>query len=198
MKTNLERNKELFNNIARVYDSSIFSGFLIRPMKKMLSILNLKPGYVILDSGCGTGIFLDILKNKGIKSLYGIDISEQMLKIAKKRLGPKVRLEQVPAESQYFKGESFDYIFSTEAFHHYYNIDKCMQNFYNSLKKSGTLAVLDLDFGILNPIFHLLEPGNNQMHSRKQFKSLFQKHGFKNIIQKRISIFFILTLGKKP
>ena len=73
-----------------------------------------------------------------------------------------------------------------------------MENFHRILKKGGFLTIIDLDFGlILNRIFHKIEPGNTKTHSQEEFRELFQRHGFKNIKQKRINLFFILTFGRK-
>ena len=57
-----------------------------------------------------------------------------MLEIAKKKLGNKAKLNLIPIEKINYKTK-FDYIFSTEAFHHYEDQKKAMKNFYFALKK---------------------------------------------------------------
>ena len=46
---------------------------------------NSNDSQTILDMGCGTGIHADLLTNKGYK-VHGIDLSEDMLKIANQKI----------------------------------------------------------------------------------------------------------------
>ncbi len=197
MKKLLEKNKKFFDRIAKHYDNRIFLKYLANSQIKMLDFIKIKKNSKILDAGCGTGNLLEILEKQNEKyRLYGIDISKEMLKLAGKKL-KKTKLKLQPAETLDFK-ESFDYIFSTEAFHHYADYNKVMKNFHKALRKNGKLSVLDFDFGfLLNKIFHLIEPGNNKMHSALEFKKLFKQNGFKNIMQKRINLLLLLTIGEK-
>jgi len=50
-----------------------------------LDHLNIKPGRKLLDIGCGTGYLLKEADIRGLET-YGIDISEEAVKIAKKFL----------------------------------------------------------------------------------------------------------------
>ena len=198
MEKVLNKNKIFFNEIAKIYDNRIFVRYLTNFQLKMLRIIKPGKNSKILDIGCGTGNLLYLLEKQNREyKLYGIDISEEMLKIARKKL-KKAKLKLQSAESLDFKDNYFDYIFSTEAFHHYADYGLIMKNFNKSLKENGKLIVLDFDFGfLLNKIFHLIEPGNNKMHSALEFKKLFKQHGVKNIMQKRINMLLLLTIGEK-
>ncbi|MEK6832481.1 MAG: class I SAM-dependent methyltransferase [Nanoarchaeota archaeon] len=196
---NLEQiNKEFFDKIAKYYDKRIFKRLLLNPVKKAVEFVNVKKKSKILDAGCGTGNLLKILEdeNKGLE-LYGVDISKEMLKIARKKLkNAKIRLEAV--EKLSFKKDYFDYVFSIDAFQLFYDYDLVMRNFYRILKKGGYLVVVDYSFGIfLNKIFNKIGPGNNEMHTALGFKELFKKYKFKYIKQKWLGLFIILTIGRK-
>src|SRR3989344_2335204 len=56
-----------------------------------------------------------------------------MIKIAKKKL-KKPKLKISSAERLNFKSNYFDYIFSIDAFHHFYNKEKAMKSFYRVLR----------------------------------------------------------------
>jgi len=192
----LQKNVIFFNKIAKYYDNILgvwFNGLLRRLIKEV----KIKDNSIILDAGCGTGSFLKIIsKNKTLR-LHGIDISPNMLEIAKSKLKNKAELNLIPVEKINYKNK-FDYIFSTEAFHHYSNQKKAMKNFNLALKKKGKLIIVDLSFGrILNWIFHTIEPGNRKMTSKKDFYKLFERYRFKNIQQKRLSLFMIMNIGGK-
>ncbi len=194
----IQKNRKFFNIVAKHYDNQLLKNWFMKALKKIIKRINIKEGSKILDIGCGTGNLLYLLEkeNKDL-SLYGIDISKNMLNIAKTKL-KKSNLILSSAENIDFKDDSFDIVFSTEAFHHYSDYSKIMNNIHKILKKNGRLIVLDVDFGfILNKIFHFIEPGNNKMHSSLEFRKLFMQHNFMNIKQKRINMFFILTIGEK-
>lgn len=185
-----EINRRFFNILARYYDfffRKMFSGV----EEKVIGIVKIKKGKV-LDVGCGTGNFLlKLSKKKGLK-LYGADISEKMLEIAREKLGNKAKLRLVEAEK--VKGK-YDYVFSFEAFHHL-DKEKAMKNFCKILKKNGKLIVVDLNFGFLNKVFSLIEPGNTGMFSLIEFKNIFKAYKFRDIKQRKIGL-NILTFGRK-
>lgn len=200
MKKDYEKiNKRLFNRIAKYYDKGVFHTFMINFQNKVVQKINIKKNSKILDVGCGTGSLLVTLKNKNLNlSLYGIDISEEMLKIARKKLSKKEILKVAKAENLPFEKNYFDYIFCTEAFHHFSNQDRAMKNFYKSLKNQSRLIIADFDFGfIANKIFHFIEPGNTKTNTKKEMKELFNRNNFKNVEQEKIGIFVFLTRGIK-
>lgn len=198
-KNLIYKNKKFFDKWAGHYDKKIFKNWLIRIREKIIDYAEIKKNSKILDSGCGTGELLRLLllKKKNLR-LYGVDVSSKMLEIAKQKLKKNANLKLSPVEKINFKNNYFDYIFSEDSFHHYSNQGLVMDKFYKILKKNGKLIIADFNFGIvINKIFHWLEPGNNKMHSKKEFIKLFKKHGFKKIRQRRINLIEILTIGEK-
>jgi len=165
--------------------------------KKIAKSVSIEKGSKILDAGCGTGGFLEVLsKNKSLK-LYGVDVSEKMIDLSRERLGKDVVLSRGTVEDLGFKVK-FDYIFSMDSFHHYASQKKAVKNFYGALNKGGKIIVSDFSFGLIgNWLFKKFEPGNSRMLSRRGFRNLFEGFGFKDIRQRRIGIFSILTIGVK-
>ncbi|MEK6935603.1 MAG: class I SAM-dependent methyltransferase [Nanoarchaeota archaeon] len=198
MENLTEKNRKFFDMVARYYDSGILKAWLNGILERAWRQIKVNNNSKILDAGCGTGNFLKILEdeNKSLE-LYGIDISSQMLKIAKNKLKNKAKLSLVAVEKIKYKNK-FDYIFSAEAFHHYENQDKAMENFNIALKKKGKLIIVDLSFGrILNWLFNKIEPGNSKMNSSSDFLKIFKLYKFRNIKQKRLGLFVIMTIGEK-
>ncbi len=76
-------------------------------IKLMLEFLAPEKGQRILDIGCGTGISLAPLLDKGL-SLTGVDPSPYMLDVASKKLGSKVDLHRGIAEDLPFEDNAFD------------------------------------------------------------------------------------------
>lgn len=71
---------------------------------RALSLADFPAGAKILDLGCGTGISMRVLKERGYKPT-GIDISEEMLKFARKK---KFDVKPGDIRKMPFKKEEFD------------------------------------------------------------------------------------------
>ena len=85
-------------------------------------LISLQPGQSLLDIGCGTGeVLYQLHKNFGTTvSLYGIDPSNDMLDVARRKLQkvPQVSVELGTGEQLRFSDASFDWVLSSLTFHH--------------------------------------------------------------------------------
>ena len=196
-----EINKRFFDLWARFYDYSFFvKPWLLYIQKKTVVEIKLKDNIKILDVGCGTGDSLIYLYNKNQKlKLFGIDISKNMLKIARKKLGNKAILKFSDVEKIQFENNFFDYVINTEAFHHFPNPNKAIKEMSRVLKKKGKLIITDINFysNFIHWLFKKIEPGHVKIYNEKEFQKAFEKNKLKVIKQKRIGLFAILTLGEK-
>ncbi len=195
-----EANKKFFNLWAKTYDWGISKFWLYSLQKKAVSYLKLKNNLKILDVGCGTGDSLVLLNrlNPNI-DLYGLDISEEMLKKARKKLNEKGVLKLGDVENTSFKSNFFDFVITTEAFHHFPNPDLALKEIYRVLKKNGKLVLTDITFKskLIKRLFKFLEPGHVKIYTGKEFEELLTKNKFKLIKQEKIGLFVILTMGQK-
>ena len=83
-----EKSKQTFNKQALDYDTSIQGEHARKLYKPIIENLQGKKIHSILDLGCGTGALLEQIRELNLaEELSGIDISAEMLKIAKSRLG---------------------------------------------------------------------------------------------------------------
>lgn len=74
------------------------------------------PGERVLDLGCGNGRMLEVFKDKEVDYI-GVDSSERLVKIAKKRY-PKERFIEANALALPFPGNYFQKIYSVAVLHH--------------------------------------------------------------------------------
>ncbi len=100
----------------------------------------------VLDAGCGTGFSLQVLKERGFDAI-GIDISEPMLDIARKK-GFKVK--KADFSDLPFKDRTFDGLLSISSLQWVYGksyedvlskYSKIAREFYRVLKKGGRAIV---------------------------------------------------------
>lgn len=112
-----------------------------------------KPSGTILDIGCHSGLFThEILKRNKLVSVYGIDISQQAISYAKKRI-PGGHFFQGDAAKLPFKDNFFDSIFCLEMLEHVEHPERVVLEMKRVLKKKGTgIILIPTD----NPLFTLI------------------------------------------
>jgi demethylmenaquinone methyltransferase/2-methoxy-6-polyprenyl-1,4-benzoquinol methylase len=147
--------RELFNSIAERYDlaNRLISLNLDCCWRKkacgeaLKALSPIESKISVLDVACGTGDMLRCLKKKldekGIGAeFYGLDCSENMLEVAKKKV-PFARLVPGFAEEMPFGDESFDIITVAFGVRNFSDRKKGIEELYRVLKPNGVLAVLE-------------------------------------------------------
>lgn len=202
-KTNIKE----FNKWSKIYDFPLNYLNFYLANKKLLKILKPKKGSSLLDVGFGTGILLEqLIKYDKNLNLYGLDISDDMVKAAQKKFADQqVKLILGSAIDMPFKDNSFDYVTCIHSFHHHPDSIQSLKEMKRVLKKGGEVAIMDnhLD-GFWRQTFHNLErtlfpvrEGNIRRYLKDEMKKLFDHVGFKNIRQYTYTYFSLITIGEK-
>jgi len=148
--------------------------------ENFLSLLHrkniLKDGINVLDAGCGTGKWLEILKQSNKITETGIDYEEIALEFARTRGNLNLRIGDI--NQCIFKESSFDLITSFDVICNT-NVDDSVAlknlNFY--LKEDGYLL-------LTLPAFQFLHSKHDEMvhqnkrYRKKQLKKLIENNGF--------------------
>jgi ubiquinone/menaquinone biosynthesis C-methylase UbiE len=103
------------------------------------------PGAVILDAGCGTGVFsIDILSSGSL--VIGLDISLPMLRRAKEKFGGYPFYPVLGDISTLpFREDTFDKVISITAIEFIQNAKKCVAELFRVTKRGGVVAVANLN-----------------------------------------------------
>ena len=151
--------KQFFNNTANEYDSYRNRVYLKKSIKKIEKILikfNLLNKERILDLGVGTGSLLNyLIKNYNYKTIYGIDISEEMIKISRKKIQNGI-LKVSSAEEIPFDENFFDLLICIDVLEHVKDPIKVIQEITRVLKNGG-IAILSTPNPFWAPIMYLAE-----------------------------------------
>ena len=178
-----ENSKINYNKQAEIYDEK-GDGKFVAPMYGEIinRIMRAKPKKV-LDVGCGTGnVLMKLSSNEELK-LYGVDISENMIKTAKKNLGNKAELKVGDSEYMPWEDNSFDVIVCNASFHHYPNPEKVLSEMKRMLKSDGTLIIGDPTAPvIIRQLINLnckrSNKGDYRLYSKTEIEKLLIKCGF--------------------
>src|SRR5690606_25100801 len=134
-----------YSKIANKYESNKYRVEEVRFDSDIKAYIegNPKSKYDFLDLACGTGIYIDKqvnhYKDYNI-DWYGLDASEDMLKIAKGKLN-NVAFTKAFAEDMPYEYDNFDFITNNYAFHHFTNKALALDEIYRVLKSGGIYKV---------------------------------------------------------
>ena len=133
---------EFFDRCAADWDKRIDEEELLR-LKKIIEIADIKMGERVLDVGCGTGIFLPLLKEAAGKKgeVVALDFSSNMLKKAKEKFGEQFRYIQAEAENMPLEDSSFDKVISFASFPHFSDKKKAISEIWRVLRPGGRFLI---------------------------------------------------------
>jgi demethylmenaquinone methyltransferase/2-methoxy-6-polyprenyl-1,4-benzoquinol methylase len=105
---------------------------------KILDLSDIKDGVSVLDVACGTGVLFPDYQKRNAK-VTGIDISPQMVKIAKEKYP---QYEVICENALSFNTQKqFDRIMIFNAYPHFENPEKLIENLMKSLKIGGRFSI---------------------------------------------------------
>ncbi len=133
---------QIFDEIASVYEQH--ASIQQEVANRLIERLDFIPfeANIILDAGCGAGYSLKKLSEHYPKSkITGIDLSDEMLKLAKKQGGwfTKQKLSNQDMCHTLIEDKSIDFIFSNLALPWVTDIDACFSEWQRILKPGGLL-----------------------------------------------------------
>ena len=130
---------EFFNHCAPNWDSNMVRNEAV--ISKILDNAKVDAGKDILDVACGTGVlFPDYLK-RNVQSLTGIDISPNMIDIAKSKFDNE-SISIICGDVEEFSfDKKFDAIVVYNAFPHFPNPEKIIAKLSTLVKQGGTVTV---------------------------------------------------------
>lgn len=121
---------------------------------KILDGAKVKAGKTVLDVACGTGVLIPDYLKRGVAAVTGVDISPEMIRIARGKFqgekaseqikagGQKTRLDFICADAAEVPfEEQFDCIMIYNAFPHFTEQEKLIHTLAGYLKPGGRLTV---------------------------------------------------------
>ena len=140
---------DAYRGLARVYDA--FTEPFNAGLRHMgLRMAAPRKGLRVLEIGCGTGTNLRNYQQAG-SDVIGIDLSPQMLAMARRKLDPTARLIRGDATRLPFPGEAFDQVIAMLTIHEMPRFKRAevMGEMVRVLKDEGRLLLIDFHSGPL-------------------------------------------------
>ena len=172
-----------FGKDAADYDSSRRYSSLRDSYPRIVEEAVAQPFTAMADIGCGTGALLMMIHDRRKNArLFGIDISEEMIKVAKAKLGAKAELRVSDSENLPFKDGSIGLVTCTFSFHHHPNASAVFKEFHRILAPQGRLIMADplAPFplrNIMNVFVPFSKDGTVRYYSRPEMAALAESAG---------------------
>lgn len=110
-----------------------------RVIEKILDSGGIREGINVLDVACGTGILFPDYIKRNVTSVTGIDISPEMVKIAKNKFSD---IDVICADvSDYIFEKQFDAVMIYNAFPHFSEPEKLIENLAKATMTGGRLSI---------------------------------------------------------
>lgn len=143
--------EQMFDNISGNYDGLnrvISFGADVKWRKKVVAIVKATNPDSILDIATGTGDLAIQLADSKANRIVGLDISEGMLSVGRKKVAAKNlqdRIEMVQADSEAlpFEENTFDAITVAFGVRNFEDLEKGLSEIYRVLKPGGIFMVLE-------------------------------------------------------
>ncbi len=156
-------------------------------MKQLKNYFADKMVSTILDTGTGTGDFIEVLHELFPDAkITGIDPNKESLQEAAKKF-PHVTFEEMGAENLGFSDNSFDLVSISMALHHLPDIQKALKEMQRVVKPDGWIIVNELFSDNLSPaeevhkMFHHFRSRIDRL-TGVNHNETFKKEEIKNIV----------------
>ena len=108
--------------------------------KYELILAELKEPKLLLDNGCGTGLFIPLLNS----TVVGLDLSSRLLEKARERISDNQYLIQGDSEYLPFRDSSFDSMVSVTVIQNLLSSDKFLEESARVIKQGSTVIISSL------------------------------------------------------
>lgn len=133
---------EFFNQHAVKDDYNVFTSAANRKLiDSFVRLSGLAPGSRIADLGCGSGVFTELLYERGYQAV-GLDISPKLLELARYKY-TKIEFLQGDVEELPFESGSLDGILLSGIVHHLPDPRRCAGEVFRVVKPRGCFVAFD-------------------------------------------------------
>ena len=141
----------MFNNISKNYDflnHLLSMGIDIMWRKKAIRLLKKEQPKKILDIATGTGDFALEALSLRPDSITGVDISEGMLEVGRKKIKERgveniINLQVGDSENLQFSDNTFDAVIVSFGVRNFEDLEKGLSEMYRVLKPNATVVIIE-------------------------------------------------------
>lgn len=174
-----------YNEISKIYDS-VREGDMVT-INRIIEEGKIDSNSKVLEIGCGTGNYTELISKATNATVYGIDQSQGMLEKARTKNTDINYINGDAVHLDCFDKNKFDVIYMIDVIHHIQDIDTMFKNIFRVLKNDGSLFIFtDTHDHIRNRLTskyfpETLEVELNRYQSSEEIISFLSKNNFTGI-----------------
>lgn len=179
-----QRSRAAYDRYARDYDSGPPGRHARWLHDAVLEAFDSCPGDSVLDVGCGTGALLErIVERRPGVAACGIDLSPEMISVARRRLGDTVDLRVADAEALPLDDAAFDVVLCVDSFHHYPRPGVALSEMRRVTRGGGTLVLAEWRMvspirQIMNALMDHVPDGDVRVYTRRELEQSAADAGY--------------------
>jgi ubiquinone/menaquinone biosynthesis C-methylase UbiE len=172
--------RQQYDQLAKIYDQR-WKTYVENTLTFVKEWADIPAQANVLDLACGTGeLERLILQDHPNQQILGVDISAEMLAIARRKLhrSPSVWFEQGSATKIPSADAQFDVVICASSFHYFDQPIDALIEIKRVLKPGGKVVILDWckDFFLCrfcDAVLKLIDPGHKQCYTQQEFHQFF-------------------------
>jgi SAM-dependent methyltransferase len=179
---------ERYRRKAARYDAN-WARYTVGTLRRSLAHLEWRGDERVLDIGCGTGeverLLLPLLPDLRFAAL---DLSADMLEIARAKFSPRFGVGWLRAHAQYlpFADGAFDVVLNLNAFHYFDEPVATLREFRRVLAPGGSCVLTDWctdrwRFRAIDLGMRLFDPAHHRIHRSAALRETFLAAGFEDV-----------------
>lgn len=199
-----ERSRAAFDRQARSYDAAGYGRHARRLQPEVLEEIERLGFSTILDVGCGTGALLEAIAAAHPDArLLGIDLSPEMIAVARGRLGSGAELRVADAEHLPFADGEADLLVCVDSFHHYPNPVAALGEMLRLTALGGTLVMGEWHVGrVMRGLMNWLLPrtpsGDVRIYTPSELAGLAANAGYQVLRSEPAAVRGQLLVARRP
>lgn len=182
----MKKVQDHYDDVAAIYDHRYGQGkgrqYYAHLTRQVLSWL--EPGGLLLDIGCGTGLFIERYQRSD-RQAVGLDISRGMIERARDRC-PESEFLVGTAEALPFRENTFDSVASLLAFSYIRHPASMVEDVYRILRPGGRFALCTLGKNLFTSMVPPLYWIGEKMDVRKIGVGHFKEHYYSGAEMRRM------------
>lgn len=155
---------EFFDRHAAADDYNVFTDAAnARLIDSFVRLTRLGTGARVADLGCGSGVFTDILAQRGYEA-QGIDISPKLIDLAHQKY-PKLTFLEGDVEALPYADNSLDGVLLSGIVHHFPDPSRCAAETFRVMRPGGRFMAFDPNRA--NPFMYLYRDKSSPLYSNR-------------------------------